>query len=744
MSDEQILSDEREAFEESAEAESENRQRALEMVRFARLGEQWPDNIAKKRRFEDRPMLTLNRFPAFARQVINDSRQNRPQIKVKGVDNKSDGETADVFAGLIRNIEHVSKADIAYDTAIENAVYGGFGYLRIAIDYEYDDSFDKGLRIQSVPNPFTVYGDPHATCSDGSSWNRAFVTDQLSKKEFQAKYKGATTVDWDTAGYGGLSLPWVDGDDVTVCESWSREKVKRKILLLSDGSIIGAKEYEQAKALLDAMQITVTQQRETNSYKVTQRIMTGAEILETNEWAGQYIPLIPVYGEEFNVEGKRYFLSLFHHAKDAQTMFNYWRTTSTEMVALAPRVPYIGQEGAFDADPNWQTANSKSHPYLMYGAGKDMPQRQPIDSGVAAGAMQEAMSSADDMKAILGLYDAALGARSNETSGKAINARKMEGDVSTFHFIDNLSRAIRQCACCLVDLIPKTYSGERIIRVIGEDGKETPRTLGAAPEQAEMEEPEIPQDLPAYEQKRLKQEAAMKRVYDLGVGKYDVAVETGPSFTTRREEVAAQMTEAIRSHPEIAPIVLPKMVKAMEWPEAEEMAEQLEKMSPANGPQIPPEIEKQMADMDQQLQAANEELAKGKAQAEKLTTDIQMQKIDLAEKDLQIKTMQAIDQLNDFVQSHGHKPEDEKPAEKPQQQAAINIGGNIGEEIASAIAPAMAQALAQALQSMPPLQVQLPPAQKMKRTPYRDRNGVITHAIDEPMIDEPMQAGMTQ
>jgi len=716
MAEEDTLSEEKEAFELAYEAESENRKVALESLRFARMGEQWPEKIKKERELEGRPILTINKMPSFIRQVVNDSRMNRPQIKVKGVDDKSDPATAQVLEGLIRNIEYVSKADVAYDTAVDNSCSLGWGYIRLAIEYEYDDSFDKGLRIKRVANPFSVYGDPFSTEADSSDWNQAHVVEYLEEDEFERKYKGADKVDWD-AKYGQIEQPWRQDEEIMVCEAWRREVVQKTIVQLSDGHVLGEKEYLAAKDLFDAMGITVVNSRQAQGYKITQRIMTGAEILEENEWAGQYIPIIPVYGEEINVEGKRYFRSLVHNAMDAQRMFNYWRTQATEMVALAPRVPFIGEEGAFDADPNWETANTRSHPYLMFTKGKQMPQRQPLDGGSSIGAMSEAMAAADDMKAIIGMYDASLGARSNETSGKAINARKMEGDVSTYHFIDNLSRAIRHVGCCLIDLIPKVYGPQKIIRVLGEDQKEkVVKLAGGQPQQPQQPDPNGP--LPD----------GAERIYDLSVGRYDVAVSVGPGFTTKREEAAAQMTEFIRSYPPAAPIIGDILVKALDWPQADEIAERIKAMMPpqANGG-MPPELQQMIEGGKKQIEQQGQQIQQ--MQAEKQITDKQ-HKLDLAEKDIQIKVLQGEKQLGSMMQQAT------MPAPAPAAPVSVNLAENIGESVAQAIVPAVTQAVSSAVASLPPLQVQMPPPQRMRRRPVRDANGMILETIDEPIMEQ--------
>ena len=615
----------------------------MEDLKFARLGEQWPDQIRKQRELDGRPILTINKLPAFIRQVVNDSRQNRPQIKVKPVDDKADVDTARIYEGLIRNIERTSKADVAYDTAVDYAVSCGFGFIRVSIDYEYDDTFDKCIKIERVANPFSVYGDPHSTSMDGSDWNRAWITDLKSEEEFEAKYKGAQKVDWEDLGYSNLKAPWRDNDDILVCESWTREETQREILKLSSGDIVGATEYEAGKDIFMMAGIVPVTSRMAKAYKIRQRIMTGAEILEENEWQGQYLPIIPVYGEELNVEGKRYFRSLINQAKDAQRMFNYWRTTATELVALAPRVPFIGEEGAFDADPNWSSANTQSLPFLQYAKGSQMPSRQPLDGGAAAGSMQEALAASDDIKAITGMYDASLGQRSNETSGRAIMARQREGDVNTFHFIDNLSRSIRHVGCVLVDLIPKVYSGERIVRIIGQDGSEEVAKIGEQPEQGEM-----PEEQGGFPE-------GVEHIYDLSVGRYDVAVDTGPSYTTKREESAQQMTEFIRSYPAAAPLIGDLLVKGLDWPQADEIAERLKAMLPQQiSSGVPPELQEQIQQGQQtiqQLQQENQQLKqsqgmdmqKAQADAQKVQADMQiaMQRMEIDRQKIQIEAYRA-------------------------------------------------------------------------------------------------------
>lgn len=623
MKDEELLKRMRERFKRSADKEADNREDALDDIRFARLAEQWPAEVRRQRELEGRPCLTINRLPSFIRQVVNDSRMNKPSIKVHPVDSGSDVDTAEVLNGLIRNIEVSSNADVAFDTALDFAVTGGFGYFRINTKYAYEDTFDMDITIERISNPFSVYGDADSVAYDSSDWRYCFVIETMNKDDFEAKYK-SDPISWTEYAVGDTD-DWITEDSVRVAEYWEREEVDKEIVLLADGSVWSADDYEERRDMFETAGLVEVNRRTTKGYKVTQYISNGVEILDTVEWAGCYIPIVPVYGEEINIDGKRCFRGLVRDAKDPQRMFNYWRTTATELVALAPKTPFIGPKGAFVTDgAKWATANVQSHPFIEYD-GAVPPQRQPF-AGVPAGALQEALNAADDMKAIMGIYDASLGARSNETSGRAIIARQREGDISTFHFIDNLARSIRHAGRILVDLIPKVYSTPRVIRILGED----------------MGNQSVPVNQPVIVQ-------GAEKIFDLTNGKYDVTVTTGPSFTTQREEAAANMIEFIRAYPLAAPLLGDLLAKNMDWPQADEIAKRMQAMLPPQiqgDQQIPPQIQAQMQQMGEQLQMAGQQVQQLQAQLHQAemqkiekSADVQMTQIDAQVKlaELQVK-----------------------------------------------------------------------------------------------------------
>lgn len=635
--DQKIIDEAKSAFEAAQEAASDNMNRYESDIRFGRLGEQWDYSDIEARKVEGRPTLTVNRLPNFIRQVVNDARQNKPSIKVMPNDSQSDPETAEVINGLIRNIEQTSKADLAYDWAIDCAASGGFGYIRVSLDYADDDTFDMDIRLDRVINPLTVYPDPNSTAADSSDWNTCFVTEMVPKDEFERDYPDALAIDWSAGNMDDQEQMWFEDKKVRVAEYWKREKSNETIHRMMSGDVILDSTYQELEDEYLALGNEIVETRETQSYNVTQYIMNGQEILETNDWPGTFIPIIPVYGEEVFSEGQRTFLSLIHFSKDSQRMYNYWRTTTTELVALAPKAPWIGPTGAFNSDlERWQNANTETTAFLEYD-GDVPPQRQPF-AGPPAGALQEALNSSDDMKSVMGMHDASLGAQSNEIAGVAIRQRRSEGDTSTFHFVDNMARAIRHAGVIIVGLIPHVYSRERIVRVLGEDG--VPQTV-AVNQPLSSEEDALQGEV--FERKE-----ATEHVYDLTVGKYDVTVSSGPSYSTQREEARESMIALLQAFPQAAAVTGDLVAESFDWPNASVFAKRLKSLLPPGIGDKEEAPDPRIAEMTQQMQGMEQvinQLMAGREEKQ-MENQIDQSKLQIDQSKLQIDNRKVdIDQM---------------------------------------------------------------------------------------------------
>lgn len=582
------------------EREQDNRQRAKDALKFRNL-EQWPDKIKRDRENDPegaRPCLTVDQINQHIQQVVNDGRQNRPAIKVRPVDDRADVKTAEAYQGIIRHIEDRSSADIAYDTAFEQSVDGGFGYWRIVTEYSDESSFEQEIRIRRIRNRFSVFLDPDHEAEE-KRWG--FVVERLTKEEFAEEFPGKSCVSFRDAD-SDLKGSWVfDDDDVLVAEYFRLIYERRNICLLSTGETIVKDEGYQVP---DGVEIVKERVAKIPSVKWAK--IDGNQVLEERDWAGIYIPIVEVVGAELDIEGERILKGLTHPAMDAQRIHNYAASAFVEQVALAPRSSYVAAEGQLEGhESNWRTANRRNISVLEYkpvdvnGIAVPPPERS-APPGIPVGWQAVLQNTEQWVMASMGRYAASLGQPSNEKSGKAILARQHEGDVSSFHFSDNLSRAIRHTGRILVDLIPKTYDTARAARILGEDG---------APDQIQLD-PESPS---AYTEKK----AGKKKIgiYNLGVGKYDVTVSSGPSFSTKRQEAAQVGMEILQGNPALTQIIGDIVFRSMDFPYADEIAERLKKTLPPNlqdKPDEEEEIPPQAVQMITQLRNALAELQQGK------------------------------------------------------------------------------------------------------------------------------------
>jgi hypothetical protein len=528
------------------------------------------------------------------RQVTNDQRQNRPSGKVIPADDRADPQVAEIYDGVVRHIEYMSDADVAYDTACENQVTLGEGYWRLLTEYCDENTFDQDIKIERIRNSFSVYMDPTIQDPCGSDAKWCFITQDMTRDEYERLFPDATPITalMDQGTGDSATAQWVTQNTVRIAEYFYVE-YKRVKLNLYPGNVT-LQEGEPEDRQMQAMGLMPVRSRMAQVPQVKWMKTNGYEILEEQDWAGRWIPVIRVIGNEFEVDGQILVSGLVRNAKDAQRMYNYWVSQEAEMLALAPKAPFIGYGGQFEGyETQWKTANTQNWPYLEVnpdvtdGNGSILPLPQRAQPPMAQqGLIAAKMGAADDIKATTGQYDSSIGATSNERSGRAILARERQGDTGTYHFVDNLARAIRYSTRQIVDLIPKIYDTQRIARIIGIDGE------------TKMARIDPMQPEPVREV-RDQAGVVIEKIYNPSVGKYDVVVTTGPSYLTKRQEAMDAMSQILQGSPQLWAVAGDLFVKNMDWPGAEELAARLRKT-------IDPKL---LEDQDDPaLQAANQQI----------------------------------------------------------------------------------------------------------------------------------------
>ena len=580
------------------DADSTNRAEALNDIKFA-AGDQWPVEIQNSRNLESRPCLTINKIDAYIRQVTNQQRMQRPRIKVHPVNNLADYKIAQVIEGITRHIEVNSNADTAYDTAFDYAVRMGWGYWRVNTRYVSENSFDQEIFIDTIDNPFTVYFDPNSILPDGSDAERCLITTVMDKKVFREYYPNADDgANFQQRSTGDDTSAWITKEDIRVAEFFYVERVKDKLYLLSDGTS-GFADSENFFARVEASGLNVVDERDSFRKVVKWMKCTALEVLEEKTMAGKYIPVVPCYGAQVIIDDKRKKYGLVRFAKDPQRMYNFWRTSMTESVALAPKAKWLLAEGQDEGHENeWAMANIKSTPVLRYkqkdieGQPAPVPVRlqpEPPPTGI----MEAAGAISADLQMVLGVLDPNQ-LPSGNISGKALQGQQNQVDLSNFHFYDNMTRSIRHTGKIILDLIPKIYDTQRVMRIIGSDGQPDMTTINEKDEIGEV-------------------------LNDVTVGEYDVVMDTGPGFQTKRQQAVENMMPLLTGNPELFKIAGDLVFRNMDFPGADVIADRLAAMNPMaqidEKSDIPPEIQMRLAQsqqvieqLQQQLQAAGLEI----------------------------------------------------------------------------------------------------------------------------------------
>lgn len=619
---------------------SDNFKKSKEELTFLMGGEnQWPDYAREARNAEGRPMLTFNDLPQYLDQVANDQRMNRPSIKVSPADDAGAGiqigsldgqktyKAAEVFEGLIRNIEQQSQADSHYDTAHQHAVEAGFGWLRVVTTYAKPHSFDLDIRIKSLRNRTAVIIDPDFEEPDASDMNWAFVFDEMLRTTFDKLYPDAAIGD-----LGNLPAIWGGKDKVAVAEYFERHAKRRKLIMLSTGETSWEDEIKDVLDELRAKGVTVIRERMVDTYVVRWWKLTANAILRGPvEFPCSTIPIVPVFGKELNIEGKSDYRGMIRHAMDPKRADNFWMTAATERVALAPNAPWLVTPKMIEgAEGQWATANKGTPAYLTYTPDPQAPGGRPVREQGAlmpVAELQMAAAMTDKVKATIGMYSAAVGAQSNETSGKAILARQHESDVGSFTYIDNLTRAIRRIGLILVEMIPRVYDGERVVRILHQDGKGDNVKLNTTVTDEQTGKPIV--------------------VNDLSLGSFDVVVKTGPAYSTLRQEAAEALMEFMRVAPNFGALIVDKIANVMDWPGADEIRkralytiprhmltkEELEEVGET--PEAPPTPEQQATMAKAEATIAQADASKAMAEAKTREAEVKMAEIEAGARDNQ-------------------------------------------------------------------------------------------------------------
>lgn len=587
-----FLSDMRENYQLDIDFDRFNRDAALEDKKFS-AGEQWDPVVLEQRK--GLPSLIINQIPQFTAQVVGDWRESRKAIKVLASYDENE-DVAQVRGDLIRSIEATSRAERIYDTAFESLIQCGDGAFRVAVEYARDDVFDQDIFIRPIEDALAVVWDRYSVDPTGRDARHCFVDDRMPKKEFMRKYPGISesSLDDDSFARAESRYNWTDSDAYKITEYWRMIERERILALFSNGKIFELDGKNVDQIIMENGQPVKT--RVACVPYAQMHLCTGFAILSGPfEYRLNRLPIIRMSGRVVNIGGRRVRYGIVRFMKDPARLRNFWRSVAAEQLGYAPKAAWIATQSAVEGRENeLRKAHLSRDPLIIVNDeavfGQNIMRVEPPT--IQQALLTEAQTNVQDMKDVTGIQDASLGIKSNEVSGRAIDARQREGDIAALTYFDNGDAAVLEAGDVINQLIPQIYDGTRVVRTIGQD---------ESIKFQKINDPMNPESI------------------DLAVGQFDVALTTGTSYTTRRQAAAQAMMDAIQVWPQLMQVAGDLVAKAQDWPGAEQLAERLSKTIPPQylteeeqkengGPGVDPEQFEQMKQMLMQLQTENQEL----------------------------------------------------------------------------------------------------------------------------------------
>lgn len=548
---------------------------------------------------EDSIELTINFTDVLCTRVENNIKQQRPRGKCHPVSDGANIEVAGVINGLGRHVENRSEASIAYDTASDSAVTMGWGYFRLVSEYVSPDSFDQDLRILPIFNTLAVYMDPDAMMPTGSDANYCLIVQLMKRTEFKRRYPRQELASFGEGAREDSAGDWEDTENVRLAEYFRIREVPAKLLMLQDAQGNEITRYAKelpASEVLAAAGLTLVDKRDSSKRQVEWFRLNGTKVVDRKILPGEFIPIIRVTGNARVIDGRVTRRGMVRNMKDPARMVNYGEVAKIRRLGLTPQAPWVAAEGQLDGHSEWTNSNNSTVAVLTYKPvtvtteqGEVLlppPTRQPpaqLESGFAE--FTNTMRS--NLLAVAGMpNDPGQDTQGQVVSGVAVAKRQGMSDQSHIQYYDNLTLAIAQLWRIMLSWFPVYYSGQRMQRIIGEDG---------TPEMVELNKPQTEQGPDGNPVQTVKN--------DISVGRYDVVMDTGPGYDTKREEGSEAMLQLLGTPlgEEIAKVGPDLIIRSIDHPYMQELADRFAAQTPEGLDKIMKELPAQAKSIVQAL-----------------------------------------------------------------------------------------------------------------------------------------------
>ncbi len=617
--DRAIFEEARDRLEIAVESESENRWAAKADLEFCE-GAQWDKQPYTTAEAMNQPEMTINLTDALVRRVVNNMKQQRPRGKAHPVGDGANVEKAQLINGIGRHVEYRSDAGVAYDWGGEMAVKIGWGFWRLIEEWASPSSMAKELRICPIFNTFSVYMDPAARMPTGQDADWVLITFKMKRTEYKRLYPKRALIAFNDTGKSD-DKEWEDREEIRLAEYFRiREKAEKLYLLRGpDGTEYTRYESEMpSDEGLKASKTEIVDERESSRRTVEWFLLNGTKIVDRNDLPGQWIPVIRCQGNAVDIDGRIKRRGMVRVMQDPARMVNYGETAKIKRLGISSQAKWLMAEGMDEGHEEWSDSNNSANPVLKYkpvmvpnALGGELPLPPPQllpPAQVEAGFSEFVAGMRTNLLFVAGMmHDPGMDDQQGTiVSGRALKRRERQSDQSHFQYYDNQVLAIAHTWRIMLEWIPHTYSEQRMQRIIQEDG--------------------TPAMVKINDGKGI-QGAIAEIKNDLSVGRYDVVMDTGPGYETRREEGAEALISLLSIQPLasiVAQVGADLVFRSLDHPYMQELADRI-------AAQTPEGLKKLMADMPAQARSVIEALVK---QNDALKQQLQAHESGLAKEQL--------------------------------------------------------------------------------------------------------------
>jgi hypothetical protein len=600
-----------------------------------------------------KPAMQFNKLYDPIKKIIGEQRRNTPDLKVRSLTGKATQDEINLRADIVRSVAYHSSNDIVYQTAFGNALLYGFGAFEICTEYETSHSFNQVIRYKPILNPAQCFFDPHAQMPHKGDGNYCGKYTVMSKDEFYATYPHIKHAVSYVSPQQLVDFQWETRDTITICDYYVKEWYSKIIYMLDNGDVVDQEEWDEIQKLykdaskeneairqeLEGRMPEIINERKTEDYRIKHYRLIKDKIIEFAEWPSKYLPIIFVDGDSYYIDGQQYTRSFIRNAKDAQRFLNYLGSEIAGQIKSNRREQWVvtpdnikGFEQIW-RNPELQMGALQANPDKATG---QLPIKVP-PSEIPQSLLAHYQRATQDIKEIIGFFEANEGSESNEVSGIAVQTRAIQGSMAASVYFDNLNRAIEQGGRVVLDLLPTIYDTERNIVVTKRDGETKSLTIN--------------KNLPDNSTQN-----ALTR------GDFDIEIDTGPSFAVQKAQALQMFIQLVQANPQVFPLVADLIAKNLDMQYMPQVVDRLKTLVPEQilakeegRPPSPPKPNPQQQMMAMQQQLAQQQLME---RAQELKIRQEKHELEKAKLALDAQKMMADMKIDGVkAQTENHKAE---------------------------------------------------------------------------------------